>query len=276
MMNNQHEKAERLKYLHSREEILVIPNAYDAISAAVIAAEGFEAVATTSGGCAFSAGYCDGENIPLSEMLRIVKLICKAVSLPVSADMEAGYGVEPATVSNTVKKTLDAGAVGLNIEDSRKNKERVLLDYDISVARIKAARDAINKVGIPAVLNARTDVFSTGEGNSTEEAIKRANAYLEVGADCTFVIGVSDSKIIAELANKIDGPLNILAGPQSPSILELQSLGVQRVSFGSSFAKVAISEVRKSLRNLRESGRYNSNEGIIKQFDINKLLDLGL
>ena len=275
-MNNQHEKAERLKYLHSREEILVIPNAYDAISAAVIAAEGFEAVATTSGGCAFSAGYCDGENIPLSEMLRIVKLICKAVSLPVSADMEAGYGVEPATVSNTVKKTLDAGAVGLNIEDSRKNKERVLLDYDISVARIKAARDAINKVGIPAVLNARTDVFSTGEGNSTEEAIKRANAYLEVGADCTFVIGVSDSKIIAELANKIDGPLNILAGPQSPSILELQSLGVQRVSFGSSFAKVAISEVRKSLRNLRESGRYNSNEGIIKQFDINKLLDLGL
>ena len=271
-MNSQYEKAEKLKYLHNTKEILVIPNAYDAISAAVIAAEGFEAVATTSGGCAISAGYCDGENITLSEMTGIVKTICNAVSIPVSADMEAGYGVEPDEVSNTVKRTLEVGAVGLNIEDSRKNGDRVLFDYDISVARIQAARYAIDEFGIPAVLNARTDVFSTRGNNPIEEAIKRANAYLEVGADCTFVIGVSDIDIIKELANQIDGPLNILAGPESPSVIQLQSLGVQRVSFGSGFAKVAISEVRRSLRYLLESGTCDWNQGLLSQSDIKKLL----
>ncbi len=274
-MTTQAEKAEKFQALHRSDDILVLPNAYDAVSACVIAAEGFEAIATTSGGCAFSVGYCDGENMTRDQMAEIVGRICNAVDIPVSADMEAGYGKEPGAVAATIAATIESGAVGINIEDGSKGGERVLIDFDLSVERIRAARKAIDDSGIPMVLNARTDAFMTGEDDPVAEATRRANAYLESGADCTFVIGVSDAGRIGQLANGIDGPLNVLAGASSPSIAELKALGVKRVTFGSGFAKAAMTLVQKGARELKETGTYGWVEGAMGQPDIHRILKGG-
>ncbi len=272
---NQAEKAERLLNLHRGDGILVLPNAYDVISACVLADVGFEAIATTSGGCAFSLGFGDGENISRGEMAAVVGGIAAAVDLPVSADMEAGYGPRPEDVAETVGATIDAGAVGINIEDSTKHGPRALLDFDLSVARIRAARDAAAAAGLAMVINARTDIYSVGGSGDEvmfEEAQRRANAYLEAGADCAFVIGVKDGDLIGRLAGAIDGPLNVLAGPDTPSVEQLQSLGVKRVSLGSGFAKAALSHVKKAAEELRDHGTYEFTRGVLGQPEINRIL----
>ncbi len=273
---NQAEKAERFAALHRGDGILVLPNAYDVISACVLADVGFEAVATTSGGCAFSLGFRDGEDMSRADMAAVVARIAGAVKLPVSADMEAGYGPEPIDVAETVRATIDAGAVGINIEDSTKQGPRALLDFDLSVARIRAAREAATAAGLAMVINARTDVYSVGggedEGARLDEAVRRANAYLEAGADCAFVIGARDGELIGRLAAAIDGPLNVLAGPSTPSVAELQELGVKRVSLGSGFAKAALSQVKKAAEELRDKGTYEFTRSVLGQPEINRIL----
>ena len=271
-MNTQGDKAEKFLNLHQRDGILVLPNAFDVVSACLMAETGFEAVATTSGGCAFSLGYCDGENIPRQEMVAAIARISNALDIPVSADMEAGFGRNAEDVSETVEATIKAGAVGINIEDGQKKGPRALLDYDLSVERIKAARSAIDQSGIKMVLNARTDAFMTGEEEPIEVAVTRSNAYLEAGADCAFVIGVSDKAKIAKLGKEIDGPLNVLAGAKSPNIRELEALGVKRVTFGSGFAKAGLSHIQTGLKELRESGTYGWVEGTMGQPDIHRIL----
>lgn len=277
-MMNQIEKAEKLLALHKGDDILVLPNAYDAASACVLASEGFEAIATTSGGCAFAVGYCDGENLSRDQMAEIVKRMCDAVDIPVSADMEAGYGKDADAVAATIAATLQAGAVGANIEDGDKSGPRSLLDFDLSVDRIRAARKAADDAGIPLVLNARTDGFMLGSDDRDAviaESIRRCNAYLDAGADCTFTIGVSDAETIGTLADGIDGPLNVLAGATSPSIPELKSLGVKRVTFGSGFAKAALTLVQQGARELKETGTYSWVEGAMGQPDIHRILKGG-
>jgi 2-methylisocitrate lyase-like PEP mutase family enzyme len=271
-MKSQIEKAEHFLKMHETPDILVLPNAFDAISARILAAEGFPALATTSGGCAFSLGYCDGENITRQEMIEVVGRISRAVDVPVSADMEAGFGVAPEKVAETVEMTIAAGAVGINIEDSEKGGKRALLDHQLSIERIQAARHAIDHSGVPIVLNARTDAFTVGSEDPITEAINRANAYFNSGADCVFVIGVSNSDVIGRLASEINGPLNILAGAQSPTIPELAELGVKRVTFGSGFAKVALTVVKESAKQLRESGSFSWLKGVLGQPDIHGLL----
>ena len=271
-MNTQGDKAEKFLNLHQSNGILVLPNAFDVVSACLMADVGFDAVATTSGGCAFSLGYRDGENIPRAEMVAAISRISHALDIPVSADMEAGYGRSAEDVSETVEETIKAGAVGINIEDSQKNGPRALFDYELSIKRIKAARSAIDQSGIQMVLNARTDAFMTGEEEPTEVAIKRSNAYLEAGADCAFVIGVSDKAQIAKLAKEIDGPLNVLAGAKSPNILELEALGVKRVTFGSGFAKAGLSYIQTGLEELKKLGTYGWVEGTMGQPDIHRML----
>jgi 2-methylisocitrate lyase-like PEP mutase family enzyme len=272
---NQAEKAERFLNLHRGDGILVLPNAYDVASACVLADVGFEALATTSGGCAFSLGFRDGEDLSRDEMAAVVRRIAAAVDLPVSADMEAGYGTGPDDVTETVRATIAAGAVGINIEDSTKHGPRALLDYGLSVARIRAAREAAVAAGLALVINARTDVYSVGSSDDTamfDEARRRANAYLEAGADCAFVIGVRDAGLIGRLAAAIAGPLNVLAGPGTPSVGELQSLGVKRVSLGSGFAKAALSHVKKAAQELRDHGTYEFTRDVLGQPEINRIL----
>jgi len=252
------EKAVRLRTLHHGPPILVLPNAWDAASARVIEQAGFSAIATTSAGVAFSLGYPDGQRIGRDEMLAAIRRIAAAVRVPVTADIEAGYGEAPESVAEAIRGVLDAGAAGVNLEDSwERDGGRVLADLALQEERIRAAREAAQAAGVSLVINARTDVFLYGLGDEAE-AIRRLNAYLRAGADCAFPILVSDPPLIARLVEAIQGPVNIFAGPGAPSIPDLERLGVARVSFGSALSRAALGLTRRIADELKSTGTYAS------------------
>jgi 2-methylisocitrate lyase-like PEP mutase family enzyme len=220
----------------------VLANAWDVASArAVAAVPGCRAIATSSAACARSLGWEDGEQIPPDEMLAAVGRIATAVDLPVTADLEAGYGDAVATA----RAAWEAGVVGLNLEDGNG-------DAGEHARCVAAVRDAVPDL----VVNARTDVFLPGGSGSVEDAVARANAYLAAGADCAFVIGVEDGETIARLAAAIEGPLNVLAGPSSPPVAELAALGVRRVSLGSGLHRTSLAATRAAAEELLTSGTY--------------------
>lgn len=269
----QQEKAEKFLVMH-REGILVLPNAWDVASACVLVDAGFNAIATTSGGCAFSVGFCDGENIGRSGMAEVVRRMASGVSVPVSADMEAGYGPSPSDVENTVNVALGSGAVGVNIEDGdKRGTTRRLHDLDLSVERVRAARKAADDFGISAVINARTDGYMLGgEQDMFDETVKRANLYLEAGADCAFVIGVRDGHLIGRLAAAINGPMNVLAGPGTPPVQKLKEMGVRRVTVGGNIAKAAYTLVKTAAEELKNSGTYEFAAGIYSQPEMHRII----
>ncbi len=270
---SQAEKAEIFAEMHRGDKIFVLPNCWDVASACVLADAGFAAIATTSGGCAFSLGYCDGEDIPRDEMLDAVRRIADGVSIPVSADMEAGYGQSPEAVAETVRLAIEAGAVGVNIEDSDKSGPRQLLDFDLSIQRIVAAVGAVKASGMDIVINARTDGYMMGKDDAVfKEAVRRANAYLDAGAGCAFVMGARDGELIGRLAPAIDGPLNILAGPGTPPVAELGKMGVRRVTVGGNIAKASLSLVRRAADELSGPGTYGFAEGVYSQPEIHRIM----
>jgi len=273
MAEDQAAKATRFAEMHEGEGILVVPNAWDAISACVLVDAGFEAVATTSGGCAFALGFRDGEDIPRAEMAASVGRIAGAVRVPVTADMEAGYGPAPEDVAETVRAALAAGCVGVNIEDSDKSGAAPLLDFALSVERIGAAVAAAEAAGIRAVINARADAFHFGADEAAfDEAVRRANAYLEAGARCAFVPFVRDAETIGRLAKAIAGPINVLAGPGTPPVKDLAALGVKRVTVGSNIAKAALAAARRAAEELRDAGTYEFARDTWTQPEIHALL----
>ena len=267
-------KAKRLRELIDRPETLVLPNVWDVAGARIVAEAGFPVIATSSAGIAWSLGYADGEQITRDEMLFMVRRIAAAVDLPVTADMEAGYGEAPDAVAATVRATLEAGAVGANIEDSSaQGVGHPLLDFELSVERIAAGKAAADEAGIPFVINARTDGFYPGLSEEAfEETVKRANAYLAAGAGCVFVPFVRDAAMIARLVKAIDGPLNILAAAPSPPIPEMQKMGVARVSIGGLFSLMTYTHVRAACRELRDGGTYGWTKDVILHPEMNALL----
>ena len=267
-------KAEAFKAMHDGPEPLVLVNAPDAAIARIVVEAGYKAVATSSAGVAWLMGYADGENIPREEMLWMVRRIAERVDVPVTADMEAGYGIEPEAVADTVRATVEAGAVGMNIEDGAIGVPGPLLDFDLAVARIAAGRKAADETGVPAVLNARCDVFLRG-GKGPEalaEAIRRSNAYREAGADCRFVPFARDAETIGALAEGIDGPLNVLAGAVSPPVPELKRLGVARVSIGGLLSLAFATLARRAAGELADTGTYGFAEGVILHPEMNALM----
>jgi len=251
-------RAIALGNLHKSGPLLVLPNAWDAGSARIFVEAGFPALATTSAGIAFSLGYPDGEKISRDEMLAAVARITRRVSVPVTADMEAGFGRPPDAVAETVRGVLAAGAVGMNLEDS---VEERLLDFDLSVARVRAAREAATAEGVPLVINARTDAFhprTLPEGRQFAEAVRRGNAYRAAGADCVFVPFVGDSGTIERLVKAIAAPLNILGAPDAPSLTALEALGVRRVTFGSAPMRATLGLTRRMAREWKEKGTYGT------------------
>lgn len=252
-------RAELLRRLHTTGPMLVLPNAWDAASARLFAEAGYPALATTSAGIAYSQGYADGERISRDEMLAVVARIAAHAQVPVTADMEAGYGRAPEAAAETVRGVIAAGAVGLNLEDAIHAEEGRLLDLDLSVARVRAARDAARAAGVPVVINARTDAFRTG-GPGVAEAIRRGNAYREAGADSVFVPFVADRDTIERLVKEIRAPVNILGGPGAPTLRELEMLGVRRVTFGSAPMRTTLGLVRRMAREWREKGTYGTIE----------------
>jgi 2-methylisocitrate lyase-like PEP mutase family enzyme len=249
---DQKSKAELLRHLHHGPEILVFPNAWDAVSARIIEAEGFPAIATSSSGCAAVLGYADGQAIPRDEMMFLLRRIVAAVDIPVTADLEAGYG-DPA---RTALDAIEAGAVGLNFEDMVADD---LVPLDEQLEHIRAMRAAANSKDVPLLINARTDIFLAGHGEAAtrfDRAVERLNAYRAAGADCLFAPGVRDAETIQLLVQAVHGPLNILAVPGSPSISEMKALGVARVSFGGGPSRVAMGALRAFGKEIRAYGTF--------------------
>ncbi len=213
--------AAALRALHVPGDPLILPNAWDAATARVVAAAGFPAVATTSSGVAEALGYEDGEQTPVDEMLAAVARIARAVDVPVTADLEAGYGLDGGELA---RRLLDAGAVGLNFEDTDHANHPALQPIDAQAARIAAI-----KAGGDVVLNARIDVHLRGGG--TAEALDRVRAYRDAGADCVYPIGVADEATIAAFV-ETGVPVNVLLRPGAPPVARLAELGVARISLG--------------------------------------------
>jgi 2-methylisocitrate lyase-like PEP mutase family enzyme len=225
------ERARRLADLHDWERPLLLPNAWDAASARVLESAGFPAVATSSSAVAASLGYPDREAAPAAEMLGAVARIAAATSLPVTADLEAGYGLPAAEI---VERLLAAGAVGCNLEDSD-HRSGGLVDPGRQAERLAQVRAAADASGVGLVINARVDVYLHevgAPGQRLAEALRRARRYLEAGADCVFPIMLSDEEPLAELVRDAGGPVNVLYGPGTPSLERLAELGVARISFG--------------------------------------------
>ncbi len=251
-------KAERLRGLHHGDQPLVLPNAWDAASARLFEAAGYPAIATTSAGVAYACGYADGERITRKAMLAAVERIVRAVAVPVTADLEAGYGAGPGAAARTAELLVATGAVGLNLEDARGRSRRSLVPEPAQAERVRAVRDAAARTGVPVVINARTDAFHfLGPEAALEEAVRRGNAYLEAGADCVFVPFVRDAATIAALVKGIAGPLNILGGPGAPAVAELAALGVRRISVGSSVMRATLGLARRVAAELREQGTFD-------------------
>lgn len=274
-MTSQQEKANDFRSLHRKGKILVLPNAWDVSSARIFEQAGFPAVATTSGGIATSLGYQDGQNIQLDEMLSVVRRIARSLSIPVSADMEAGYGRSVEQVVETVRRAADAGAIGVNIEDSTGESSKPLTDAVSQVEKIRAIRKMASTIGIPMVVNARTDAFRFFNGTRDDrisETIRRGNLYLEAGADCIFAMFVSDSDSISQVVKGISGPVNIIAGLETPPISELEKLGVARVTFGSGPKRATLGLLKQIAAELLETGTYRSlTSGAITNAEMNKL-----
>lgn len=262
--NIQKEKAERFLQMHHGKEILVLLNSWDAGSSKLIAACGYKAIATTSMGIAASLGYPDCQVIQLSEMIEVISKIVTAVSLPVTVDIEAGYGNDEKEIVESVKKIIDTGVAGINIEDSI-DLHPQLTDEKVCCERIAAIRALSDSMGFHLVINARTDAFYTSSGSLQEklsESIRRGNKYHEAGADCIFVQPVTDKTTIATLVKEIHAPLNILSNPtigggKPLTINELQDLGVARVSLGSGLMKATLALIKKVAGELHESGTYH-------------------
>jgi len=221
--------AQRLRELHHQSEPLVLPNAWDAATARAVAEAGFPAVATTSSGVSAALGYADGEHTPADEMFAAIRRITRVVDVPVTADIEAGYRLEP---SEVVRRLLEAGAVGCNLEDTdHASDNHGLVDAQRQADRLQAVKAAAKAQGVDIVLNARVDVFLRGEPD-VEEALRRAQLYLQAGADSVFPIGAPDEASITALVKAFPAPINVIAGFRgAPGLSRLRELGVRRISF---------------------------------------------
>ncbi len=267
-------KAVRFRDLHAGAVPLVLPNAWDAGSARVFELAGFPAIATTSAGVAFALGLPDGERVSREEMLAAVRRIAAAVAVPVTADLEAGYGPTPGAAAETARAAIAAGAVGMNLEDGVAG-DGGLFEVADQVARIRAVREAARAEGLDFVLNARTDVFLKQIGEPAQRfdhAVRRARAYREAGADCLFVPGPSDADTIGRLVRGIEAPVNVLAVRGTPPVGELARLGVARVSMGSGPMRATLGLIRRIAEELRGPGTYTAFlEGAPSHAEIQRL-----
>jgi 2-methylisocitrate lyase-like PEP mutase family enzyme len=271
----QKSKANSFRAMHRGGKILLLPNCWDVISARLFAEAGFGAIATTSAGVAFSLGYADGEKISRAEMLARVGRIAKAVRVPVTADVEAGYGPRPEDAAQTAREVIEAGAVGMNFEDATKDPAHPLTDLALQLERIRAVREAALKTGVLLVLNARTDVYLAQVGvpeSRYDAALRRLVAFRDAGADCVFLPGVVDAETIGRMVQDVKCPLNILAGPGAPTVPELEKLGVARVSLGSAPMRATLGLVRRMAAELKTTGTYTMLEGGIPHTEVNGML----
>lgn len=271
---NQPGRVAHFRQLHS-EKPLILPNAWDAASARVIEAAGAPAIATTSAGVSWSFGRADGQKLRREEMLQVIGNIVESVRVPVSADMESGYGDGSGKdVADTVQALISMGVAGINIEDSPGPNGQVLLAPEEQAERIRMARQAVTSVGGDLLINVRTDLYLYAVGDVKTRfsaAVERARLYRRAGADCVFVPGVIDISTIVELVRAIEGPLNIMAMPGAPSAKQLGEIGVARVSVGPWIAQAALTVAQRAARELVREGTYKALEASLPYADLNAM-----
>ncbi|MCE9648740.1 MAG: isocitrate lyase/phosphoenolpyruvate mutase family protein [Parvibaculum sp.] len=275
-MPSQQDKAQTFQTLHASSPGFIMPNAWDAGSAMILAAEGFKAIGTTSAGIAFSLGKQDYNvsdpslAVTREEMFVRMRDIVVAVPVPVNGDLEAGFGDSPDAVANTIVMAIEADLAGGNIED-KKPLEKALYEEALAVERIAAARAAVG--GNAFVLTARTDAMQTDPPDALKTVVRRANLFLEAGADCIFVPGVTDLETIAVLLREIAGPINIVAGlgTSQGNAHDMLAAGIRRVSLGGSIARSALGFIRQCARELRDEGTFGFSNNQIAPADLNAL-----
>ncbi|MDO8186482.1 isocitrate lyase/phosphoenolpyruvate mutase family protein [Conexibacter sp. JD483] len=250
-------QAQRFHALHRGPGVLAILNAWDAGSARVFEQAGCAAIGTTSAGIAYALGRPDGEALTRAELVEATARIAAATELPLTADVESGYGATPAEVGETVAAVIAAGAVGVNLEDAAPEGGAALRDLDDQCARLRAARAAAEDAGVPLFLNARTDAAWLGVGPAEQRReliAARARAYAEAGADGIFAPGVSEPDELAALVAATPLPVNVLATRTTPSLDELERLGVRRLSVGSGPVRAALDLAGRIALEVLETG----------------------
>ncbi|SDJ50223.1 isocitrate lyase/PEP mutase family protein [Streptomyces indicus] len=264
-------KARALHALHTPGRPLVLANVWDIPSARIVQDAGAAALATTSSGVSWELGAADGDHLERERAVEAVSRITAAVELPVTADIERGYGERPEDVAATVRAVFGAGAVGVNLEDS---VDGGLRPAEEMAERIAAARAAADEAGVPLFLNARTDTYLRQAGEESgrlAETLRRAAVYREAGADGIFVPGVVDLGLVKELVDGIDAPLNVLAGPGAPEVGEFAGAGVARVSVGGRIAEAVHGLVRRAAKEVLTTGGYTHMAGAIEYGELNEL-----
>jgi 2-methylisocitrate lyase-like PEP mutase family enzyme len=272
----QAEKAEQFRKLHAGPRILVLPNAWDVASARILEELGYPAIATTSAGIAFSLGYPDGQRVSRDQMLEVVARIAHAVRVPVTADMESGYGTTVKDIAETAKALIAAGGIGMNLEDVTGDDESSHVNLKLQMEKISAIREVSASLGVRLVSNARTDIYLMPIGPAEtrfERTVERLRDYRHAGADCLFVPGVSNADTIAALVKAIPGPLNILISPNCPALGELEKLGVARASTGSGAMRATLGLLRHIGRELMGAGTYSFlQDGAVPFAEVNQMM----
>lgn len=246
---------------------LVLPNAWDAGTARLVERAGASAIATTSGGVAWSLGVEDGGGLDRERVARVIREIAQVVSVPVTADIETGYGATLDELAATILLVLEAGAVGINLEDSGGDP---LYAPEVMAERIATTRATADAFGVPLFINARTDVYFGGSGD-LDDAIHRARVYAEAGASGIFLPGVYDLDLVRKLTAAIELPVNVMVGPRAASIADLAAAGVRRASIGTRLLLSAYAHIEQAARELLEQGTYASYQQALDYADVNRL-----
>jgi 2-methylisocitrate lyase-like PEP mutase family enzyme len=275
---SQKEKAEALLSLHKSRDMLVLPNIWDPIGARILAAKGYPAVATASAAVSASLGYQDGEMINRSTLIDLLGRIARSVDVPLTADIETGYGESLSELELTAQQVIESGVVGVNIEDSEE-KGGGLRTVDEQCQRISALRQIANRMGIHLVINARVDSFVspsfTNGQAAMEEAVMRARAYTAAGADCIYPIGPGDEATVRLLRERIDSPINILGSPTAAPLQVLREIGINRVSFGPFIFRSCLRKFVDIVEGLRTSSDYASLSNPMSRAEVAEYLQSG-
>ena len=275
-VRKQAQKAEQFRKLHHGPRLLFLPNAWDVVSARILEECGHPAIATSSAAVAFSLGYPDGQHISRDEMLEVAGRIARAVEIPVTADLEAGYGTTVKDMVETVKAAIAAGVIGMNLEDITGDDESSFVDLPLQVEKIGAICETAKSLGVSFVLNARTDIYLMPigpEATRFERTVERLRAYRDAGATCLFAPGLYHRETIAKLVKAVEAPINILANPACPPMAELENIGVARVTAGSGIMRAALGLVRRIGKDMLESRSCEMMfAGAIPHAELNRLM----
>ena len=269
--------AEQFLALHRMPRPFVLANSWDVVTAQLFAKEGFQAIGTSSYATAATLGLRDGEHFPLSVTVDLVGRLVHRIRLPISADIEAGYAESVEGVVESAKAVLTAGAVGINIEDATGNPEVPLYDIAFQCEKIGAVRAMANEAGIHLVINARTDVFLLSDNpvRRLSQAIERGQAYVGAGADCVFVpdMGDLDAAAMRQLVKQTGAPINVVAGGSTPSLRELEEIGIARVSLGPRVMRAGLGLYKRIAREILDRGTFSSMSiGALSYEETNELL----